>query len=178
MIRRPPRSTRTDTLFPYTTLFRSGVDVLALGVDGAAEFVADQRAEAAVVAGGFLRHVQHRRLQHRGADDQAVVGHGVGQRRLLRQHVPAAGGVGVADALHLLAVAPGGSDQHVAAEAAAPHRLHAVVQVALRPPDLDLQLLQLFPGLGLTDPTYYTRADPDTQALLGRYKDYVEDRKS
>src|SRR3546814_9276648 len=29
MIRRPPRSTRTDTLFPYTTLFRSrgGVEV-------------------------------------------------------------------------------------------------------------------------------------------------------
>src|SRR3546814_13099589 len=26
MIRRPPRSTRTDTLFPYTTLFRSGQD--------------------------------------------------------------------------------------------------------------------------------------------------------
>src|SRR3546814_7728103 len=26
MIRRPPRSTRTDTLFPYTTLFRSGGD--------------------------------------------------------------------------------------------------------------------------------------------------------
>src|SRR3546814_16440082 len=37
MIRRPPRSTRTDTLFPYTTLFRSGhcagaaVSVIALG---------------------------------------------------------------------------------------------------------------------------------------------------
>src|SRR3546814_18314207 len=29
MIRRPPRSTRTDTLFPYTTLFRSA-DVLTL----------------------------------------------------------------------------------------------------------------------------------------------------
>src|SRR3546814_14013534 len=29
MIRRPPRSTRTDTLFPYTTLFRSR-DVLAV----------------------------------------------------------------------------------------------------------------------------------------------------
>src|SRR3546814_9919773 len=31
MLRRPPRSTRTDTLFPYTTLFRSpdgGQDVL------------------------------------------------------------------------------------------------------------------------------------------------------
>src|SRR3546814_16368758 len=26
MIRRPPRSTRTDTLFPYTTLFRSRQD--------------------------------------------------------------------------------------------------------------------------------------------------------
>src|SRR3546814_8523800 len=26
MIRRPPRSTRPDTLFPYTTLFRSGQD--------------------------------------------------------------------------------------------------------------------------------------------------------
>src|SRR3546814_10547084 len=26
MIRRPPRSTRTDTLFPYTTLFRSNVN--------------------------------------------------------------------------------------------------------------------------------------------------------
>src|SRR3546814_13275333 len=25
MMRRPPRSTRTDTLFPYTTLFRSGL---------------------------------------------------------------------------------------------------------------------------------------------------------
>src|SRR3546814_12536206 len=29
MIRRPPRSTRTDTLFPYTTLFRSLVKALA-----------------------------------------------------------------------------------------------------------------------------------------------------
>src|SRR3546814_15516392 len=27
MIRRPPRSTRTDTLFPYTTLFRSALDL-------------------------------------------------------------------------------------------------------------------------------------------------------
>src|SRR3546814_13186831 len=28
MIRRPPRSTRTDTLFPYTTLFRSRLNVI------------------------------------------------------------------------------------------------------------------------------------------------------
>src|SRR3546814_4589994 len=35
MIRRQPRSTRTDTLFPYTTLFRSQNDVLdgGLGAD-------------------------------------------------------------------------------------------------------------------------------------------------
>src|SRR3546814_5258430 len=33
MLRRPPRSTRTDTLFPYTTLFRSlGAQVLADGL--------------------------------------------------------------------------------------------------------------------------------------------------
>src|SRR3546814_13218461 len=30
MIRRPPRSTRTDTLFPYTTLFRSTRRLLAV----------------------------------------------------------------------------------------------------------------------------------------------------
>src|SRR3546814_179228 len=35
MIRRPPRSTRTATLFPYTTLFRSVVAVIGLGGTGA-----------------------------------------------------------------------------------------------------------------------------------------------
>src|SRR3546814_9450466 len=33
MIRRPPRSTRTDTLFPYTTLFRSDRDQQRSAVD-------------------------------------------------------------------------------------------------------------------------------------------------
>src|SRR3546814_10425063 len=38
MIRRPPRSTRTDTLFPYTTLFRSLGDVAVGGeIPGAVE---------------------------------------------------------------------------------------------------------------------------------------------
>src|SRR3546814_19735969 len=32
MIRRPPRSTRTDTLFPYTTLFRSLWSLFTLGL--------------------------------------------------------------------------------------------------------------------------------------------------
>src|SRR3546814_4941749 len=34
MIRRPPRSTRTDTLFPYTTLFRSLAHLLGVGTLG------------------------------------------------------------------------------------------------------------------------------------------------
>src|SRR3546814_16634793 len=41
MIRRPPRSTRTDTLFPYTTLFRSDLGcecsaLVSFNVDGIA----------------------------------------------------------------------------------------------------------------------------------------------
>src|SRR3546814_15901657 len=49
MIRRPPRSTRTDTLFPYTTLFRSEGEVearnpgIAAGDDTA---IGDLRQEA------------------------------------------------------------------------------------------------------------------------------------
>src|SRR3546814_13564849 len=48
MIRRPPRSTRTDTLFPYTTLFRSarlahagsaGDDVVGALLDAVETFV-------------------------------------------------------------------------------------------------------------------------------------------
>src|SRR3546814_9680479 len=34
MIRRPPRSTRTDTLFPYTTLFRSSVKLFTPPLKG------------------------------------------------------------------------------------------------------------------------------------------------
>src|SRR3546814_1180213 len=60
MIRRPPRSTRTDTLFPYTTLFRSGLD-LQIRVD-----LVDDLAER--VAVGIDRHVgdlRERRLERR-----------------------------------------------------------------------------------------------------------------
>src|SRR3546814_11251281 len=56
MIRRPPRSTRTDTLFPYTTLFRSvggrhgaGAGVEAQG-DAVADRLAGQPADEAPVA--------------------------------------------------------------------------------------------------------------------------------
>src|SRR3546814_10948060 len=63
MIRRPPRSTRTDTLFPYTTLFRSCGAVEARGVaerPGGGAGVARGRAvppgRGAVVAGGVAAH--------------------------------------------------------------------------------------------------------------------------
>src|SRR3546814_7948857 len=34
MIRRTPRSTRTDALFPYTTLFRSGIEKMGMALRG------------------------------------------------------------------------------------------------------------------------------------------------
>src|SRR3546814_4072988 len=37
-MRRPPRSTRTDTLFPYTTLFRSKLTFAASGVETVIEY--------------------------------------------------------------------------------------------------------------------------------------------
>src|SRR3546814_3875270 len=50
MIRRPPRSTRTDTLFPYTTLFRSA-DSVKLTADGGLLTVAG-RIDTSGVNGG------------------------------------------------------------------------------------------------------------------------------
>src|SRR3546814_12375578 len=51
MIRRPPRSTRTDTLFPYTTLFRSIAAALRRH-HGAIDIVAVEPAESPVLSGG------------------------------------------------------------------------------------------------------------------------------
>src|SRR3546814_4949632 len=53
MIRRPPRSTRTDTLFPYTTLFRS---VRARLPDTFRLRQSTSAGRAAVGAGGGLGH--------------------------------------------------------------------------------------------------------------------------
>src|SRR3546814_19398630 len=60
MIRRPPRSTRTDTLFPYTTLFRSSGDHSELGAK-VAQKVCPQlgldAAETETVAWLVLHHL-------------------------------------------------------------------------------------------------------------------------
>src|SRR3546814_12368813 len=62
MIRRPPRSTRTDTLFPYTTLFRSSRLHAALAVArrfrpgvGVERGLAESRAGPEAGAGQFMR---------------------------------------------------------------------------------------------------------------------------
>src|SRR3546814_3184874 len=52
MIRRPPRSTRTDTLFPYTTLFRSGA----------------RRQPGHLPAAGRRGHGGDHRLRHRSEE--------------------------------------------------------------------------------------------------------------
>src|SRR3546814_16945741 len=72
MIRRPPRSTRTDTLFPYTTLFRSGGRARRAGTAGAGRGGRRRRArETAGAARGRTAGTEESlRLQprrHRGA---------------------------------------------------------------------------------------------------------------
>src|SRR3546814_17299247 len=49
MIRRPPRSTRTDTLFPYTTLFRSVIDAAVVAFGVVARVPAQQRQQPALL---------------------------------------------------------------------------------------------------------------------------------
>src|SRR3546814_12929844 len=48
MLRRPPRSTRTDTLFPYTTLFRSDIGG-ELALTARRRRPADERAQRLLV---------------------------------------------------------------------------------------------------------------------------------
>src|SRR3546814_11460183 len=68
MIRRPPRSTRTDTLFPYTTLFRSDeggastrilnqdeIDSL-LGFDASVEDDADKAGIRAIINSALVSY--------------------------------------------------------------------------------------------------------------------------
>src|SRR3546814_1624680 len=62
MIRRPPRSTRTDTLFPYTTLFRSKLFLtltqIILGCD-------KRRADASALHGPYSTQRDRKRFSRR-----------------------------------------------------------------------------------------------------------------
>src|SRR3546814_15689654 len=68
MIRRPPRSTRTNTLFPYTTLFRSAQavlveDGLAVDHDGVVQRAAAGEAHGAHLL-DVLRQAEGARARH------------------------------------------------------------------------------------------------------------------
>src|SRR3546814_9261677 len=65
MIRRPPRSTRTDTLFPYTTLFRS-VRQLAHGEGGVEAAVAARDADALESLDALARAFDHLHVHAHG----------------------------------------------------------------------------------------------------------------
>src|SRR3546814_1856669 len=64
MLRRPPRSTRTDTLFPYTTLFRSDDDER------------DQPLPVVRRPGRGGRRLLHRRVQERAHHRQELLRRG------------------------------------------------------------------------------------------------------
>src|SRR3546814_8360799 len=88
MIRRPPSSTRTYTLFPYTTLFRSLADELrgrrhhrlgdagAAGVEQVAEFAQPGRQAQKLV----LREVRHLLPRAHRAEHAADPDAGIGRR--------------------------------------------------------------------------------------------------
>src|SRR3546814_5294259 len=67
MIRRPPRSTRTDTLFPYTTLFRS---------------LTRDEAEAVDVARTYLLHLLEREQEDFAEHDVRLLRHVIPENRL------------------------------------------------------------------------------------------------
>src|SRR3546814_16740193 len=69
MIRRPPRSTRTDTLFPYTTLFRSAIyDAHHIGESGNDILIIVSRYLPAKNDTTKLRHIIYGSLEHITSD--------------------------------------------------------------------------------------------------------------
>src|SRR3546814_3585630 len=74
MIRRPPRSTRTDTLFPYTTLFRSYINIARRKVSGIDFGMAYKLPDTRF--GDFSFKAAYARMntfeQQRDADSQAI----------------------------------------------------------------------------------------------------------
>src|SRR3546814_13223738 len=75
MKRRPPRSTRTDTLFPYTTLFRSSLALDPVERRGVGEIIAVMMRNgnvdllARLIGGGEQRLAVLDLERHRAADE-------------------------------------------------------------------------------------------------------------
>src|SRR3546814_7255791 len=79
MIRRPPRSTRTDTLFPYTTLFRSRHQVARL-FEAPADRMLARAARAAEVAEAFIAQIGALIDAERPIDDERRGRHAIVER--------------------------------------------------------------------------------------------------
>src|SRR3546814_1009693 len=95
MLRRPPRSTRTDTLFPYTTLFRADqVDAgegHRLGSVVGDNSVADQSGSPVIAC------LRRTKLHYPGCDvDGAARADRAAQAQVVPTHAPAAIDVGIA----------------------------------------------------------------------------------
>src|SRR3546814_1578429 len=78
MIRRPPRSTRTDTLFPYTTLFRSSLGRFRIPGDMRRDLEAD---EAVAAFGRVIDQAQQVRGRLGVADREMFIDSGNGGDR-------------------------------------------------------------------------------------------------
>src|SRR3546814_4411199 len=78
MIRRPPGSTRTDTLFPYTTLFRS---LFLVGGDHLGQSAQTDRVEGIVVVDRGKRRLVETPQRHR-FQGQAVLRQAFGHQAL------------------------------------------------------------------------------------------------
>src|SRR3546814_5727841 len=81
MIRRPPRSTRTDTLFPYTTLFRSPLEWAEIGAD-----ISRASAAHAIGIGHDCAASREGRFEERSIDVDAAIspaGYGIKQHMLV-----------------------------------------------------------------------------------------------
>src|SRR3546814_2222920 len=87
MQRRPPRSTRTDTLFPYTTLFRSPIQNTAVGRWGGGAGRGRLPQKCGLVIAIFARYsaaIQHRKAergQHPDDPTRPYQGRSQGVRR-------------------------------------------------------------------------------------------------
>src|SRR3546814_9542402 len=82
MLRRPPRSTRTDTLFPYPTLFRSHADREdAIDPEGGQQRTAGDRADhaAGIVGADVDRHGRAHALRPGRIADQHAADRIVGR---------------------------------------------------------------------------------------------------
>src|SRR3546814_17889044 len=84
MIRRPPRSTLTDTLFPYTTLFRSGYPPLS-DFDGSGRAVLDPDDAADDIEALIFGDELHGEIA--GLDgDKSGATHQIARADFLRRH--------------------------------------------------------------------------------------------